>query len=115
MRLSLVVSFLAMSVLSGCVAQNKYYWGGYEASLYSYYKDPAKIAALSASLDETIRTSEKTNKIVPPGVYAEYGYILHQQGRSKEAVPYFEKEKNKWPESTHLMDSMIQMASKSHS
>lgn len=105
----------AMTVLlaAGCAAPAKYNWGGYENSLYQYYKDPTKAGELSAALMETIQSAEKTQGIVPPGIYAEYGYLLVQQGKAKEAVPYFEKEKSKWPESTYLMDSMIKTASSS--
>lgn len=113
MRTYLPILLLTSVGLTGCVAPTKYDWGSYESSLYSYYKDPAKIADLSKSLADTINTAEKTNKPVPPGVYAEYGFILHQQGKSSEAVPFFEKEKSKWPESSAFMDSMIQMASRS--
>ncbi len=113
MRTYIALLLLTLIGLTGCVAPTKYDWGSYESSLYSYYKDPAKIADLSKSLADTISTAEKTNKPVPPGVYAEYGFILHQQGKSSEAVPFFEKEKSKWPESTALMDSMIKMASRS--
>ena len=99
------------TVLTGCAAPTKYSWGNYERSLYQYYKNPVKADELANVLQETIQSAEQTQKVVPPGIYAEYGYLLVQQGKAKEAVPYFEKEKAKWPESTYLMDSMIQMAS----
>ncbi len=113
MRLNFLFGFMLASVLTGCASSNKYYWGKYESSMYASYKDPSKSAELSASLAEVIQTSENTNKPVAPGIYAEYGYMLHQQGKSSEAIPYFEKEKKYWPESTAFMNSMIQLASKS--
>lgn len=111
-RLTTLLGFLVISTTSGCATQGNYYWGGYEGALYSYYKDATKLPELSESLKETISTAERTKKPVPPGVYAERGFLLYQQGKSTEAIPFFEKEKNKWPESTKLMNSMIQMASK---
>jgi hypothetical protein len=110
--ISLFLACLVTLTLSGCASQGGYYWGRYEDSLYAYYKDPTKLSELSESLKESIATSERTQKAVPPGVYAEYGFFLYQQGKPSEAIPYFEKEKNKWPESTKLMDSMVQMASR---
>lgn len=112
MRISgLLAVATAAGILAGCnVAPQKYTWGGYEQSLYSYYKDPTKSAAYAAELEKAIQESEKTQKPVAPGMYAEYGYLLLQQGKSKEAVALFEKEKAKWPESTQLMNSMIQVA-----
>ena len=110
MRLRSLGLTLIGITLIGC-ASNKYSWGDYEDSLYGYYKNPAKAEALVLTLEKTIQTAERTQKPIPPGLYAEYGYLLFQQGKAKEALPFFEKEKAKWPESTTLMNSMIQMAS----
>ncbi|MES2535955.1 MAG: DUF4810 domain-containing protein [Pseudomonadota bacterium] len=109
--LTLLAAIAVASTLAGCVAQPKYNWGNYERSLYSFYKDPAKADELAASLKSVIEESESTTKPVAPGIYAEYGYLLLQQGKSTEAIGMFEKEKTKWPEATHLMNSMIQAAS----
>jgi hypothetical protein len=105
-------AIVAAGLLAGCAGTpTKYGWGNYENSLYQYYKDPSKAAELASVLQETIQGAEQSQKPVPPGIYAEYGYMLMQQGKSKDALPFFEKEKAKWPESTYLMDSLIQMSS----
>jgi hypothetical protein len=109
-----VIVFVLAALLTGCASSGKYYWGSYEDSMYKSYKDPTKAAELTAELNDIITSSEKSNKPVAPGIYAEYGFLLHQQGKSKEAIPYFEKEKAHWPESTSLMNSMIEVASKTH-
>jgi len=78
--------------------------------LYNYYKDAAKSAEHTAELQKIILDSEKTQGKVAPGIHAEYGYFLMQQGKSNEAVSQFEIEKTKWPESTLLMNNMITIA-----
>ena len=109
-RLALVV--VAVALLAGCATpQQKYAWGTYDHSLYVYYKDPAKAAALAQSLEATISAAEKTNAIVGPGIYAEYGYLQLQQGNSTGAIDSFRKEANHWPESKVFMDHMIEAAS----
>jgi len=40
-------------------------------------------------------------------LYAEYAFALQETGRTDEAVIYFGKEKEKWPESTVIMDKML--------
>jgi hypothetical protein len=101
----------ALLVLTACAApQKKYEWGGYEQSLYEYYKAPASLNALVASIDATIINAEKANRPVPPGLYAEHGFLLLQQGRHQEAAGLFTKEKARWPESTALMNRMIKLA-----
>lgn len=113
MRLRSFMVLSAALVLTACAAPSKYNWGNYEGSLYSYYKDTSKTAEHAAELQRTITDSEATGKLVAPGLYAEYGFLMLQEGKSKDAIAQFEKEKAKWPESTYLMDNMIRIASSS--
>lgn len=113
MRLYSLLSLSAVLLLTACAAPAKYNWGNYEGSLYSYYKDTSKSAEHAAELQRTIADSETTGKPVAPGLYAEYGFLMLQEGKSKDAIAQFEKEKAKWPESTYLMDNLIRIASSS--
>ncbi|ABR90449.1 Uncharacterized conserved protein [Janthinobacterium sp. Marseille] len=113
MRFRSFIVLSAVMILSACAAPSKYNWGNYEGSLYSYYKDTTKTAEHAAELQRTIVDSEATGKLVAPGLYAEYGFLMLQEGKSKDAIAQFEKEKAKWPESTYLMDNMIRIASSS--
>jgi hypothetical protein len=103
---------MVSAIAAGCATNTeKYHWGEYDSSLYAYYRDPSKVAELSAALEAVVKDAEQTKSVVPPGVYAEYGYLLLQQNRSKEAIGLFEQEKSSWPESTVFMNRMIQVAS----
>jgi hypothetical protein len=113
MRLTSLLSLSAVLLLTACAAPAKYNWGNYEGSLYSYYKDTSKSAEHAAELQRTITDSEATGKPVAPGLYAEYGFLMLQEGKSKDAIAQFEKEKAKWPESTYLMNNLIRIASSS--
>lgn len=95
-------------LLSGCVT-TKYNWGNYENTLYSYYKNPAEAEEFAENLSKIIVDGEAKGN-VPPGIYAEYGYILFISGKAQEAIKYFEREKENWPESKILMDKMINLA-----
>ncbi len=108
--LNVCAAVAACVVMTGCVTPAKYSWGNYENSLYRYYKDPASAGELAIELEKTISAAERTKQPLGPGIYAEYGYLLLQHGKSKEAIPYFQKEKTAWKESTYLMDSMIRIA-----
>lgn len=102
----------AVSLLAGCVTNNqKYDWGKYDASLYAYYKDPTKAGELAASLAAVIEAADANRSKVPPGVYAEYGYLQMQQGKNQDAVTSFKQEETHWPESKIFMDQMIKVAS----
>ena len=80
-----------------------YHWGAYDTALYGHYRKPAEREAWVEALKTALLEAEQEGRRVPPGLYAEYGYALLEEGKSKEAVTYFEKEKAKWPESTLLM------------
>ncbi len=106
-----LVLFVVLIFTAGCGATSMYHWGGYEGSLYQYYKEPAKSDKFMGNLKKTIARGEKKGNVAP-GLYAEYGYILYEKQKYKEAIEYFDKEKTKWPESQLLMEKMINNAQK---
>jgi len=83
-----------------------YDWGGYDTSLYALMKDPNKQEAFGEALRKEIERNPDGRR-VPPGVYAEYGYILFVAGRKDDAARYFALEKTRWPESARIMDRML--------
>jgi hypothetical protein len=110
-RVLILAHVLAWS-LTGCVTNHQRYgWGSYDPSLYAYYKDPTKEAALAESLAAIISTADANHSLVPPGIYAEYGYLQLQEGKNLAAVELFKQEESHWPESKVFMDRMIKVAS----
>jgi hypothetical protein len=110
-RLFMILAALA-GLMTGCVNHTQRYgWGAYDPSLYAYYKDPTKEAALAESLTAIISTADSRHALVPPGIYAEYGYLQLQQGKNDTAVSFFRQEETHWPESKVFMDRMIKVAS----
>ncbi|WP_259780419.1 DUF4810 domain-containing protein [Aestuariispira ectoiniformans] len=101
------VAAVLLTVLVGCQT-DRYMWGSYDQDLYNYYRDTEQRTALETNLLETLEKAEQKGK-VPPGLYAEYGYLLMQDGRYDDARRYFELEKKLWPESTKLMDAVIRV------
>ena len=99
-------------LLGACAPQDLYHWGEYESRLYAHYKDPHDLEPLAKELESTIAAGEESQR-VPPGLYAEYGYLLMVKKQHGEAIAYFNKEKTAWPESTVLMDKMIGFANSS--
>lgn len=105
--LSKSILILCVLTLAACADQNSAYrWGGYSSHLLEYYKDPQEKGRFAEKLSEVVTKAEAENR-VPPGLYAEYGYILLEMDRSRDAVSYFAKEKEKWPESAFLMTKLI--------
>lgn len=95
-------------VLTGCT-QGIYKWNGYDNALYQYYKAPGEKDKFVERLHTIITEGEGTNS-VPPGIYAEYGYVQYESGNYVDAEKYFQKEYDRWPESRIIMSKMIQNA-----
>ncbi len=94
--------------MTGCATnQNLYEWGGYDAALYSTYKSPETVVELQTKLETHIAAMTQANQKVAPGLYAELGSLYLQAGKTDEAIAQYNKERELWPESRTLMDSMI--------
>ncbi len=86
----LLIIFSAMVLFgAGCASPGLYEWGGYELALYHYYEDPEDLDEYIEALDKIVGESESADR-VPPGMYAEYGYVLHTSGQSSKALTYFQ-------------------------
>ncbi|QVM84148.1 MULTISPECIES: DUF4810 domain-containing protein [Novosphingobium] len=96
----------AAFLLVGCAGQKTMYeWGSYQPALVNYAKNADK-TAFEKELRETIAKAEKKDR-VPPGVYADLGYLLMEQGKGAEAATYFVKERERFPESGVFMTKLI--------
>jgi hypothetical protein len=106
---SLLAAFaVAGLVASGCAGKvSTYRWGDYDEVLYAHYKAPQQRQVYVASLKTIILAAQQEGKTVPPGIYAEYGYALYEEGNAPEAIQYFERERDTWPESRVFMEKMI--------
>ena len=110
LRLGLTI-FLAM-FLAGCIAPSQYYWGDYSHTLYNSKKNPSDESILKhqQALENIVEESKTRNLVVPPGVYAELGYIYLRQNKNQMAIQYFKMEKEIYPESAVLMQRLENVA-----
>lgn len=104
----LCVLFLLFSLI-GCGAHSRYCWSSYDTKMYKHYKNPAEREEFVQALKEVLDDAEPEGK-VPPGIYAEYGFVMYEQGNNQQAVLYYQKEANKWPESRAFMNKLIAIA-----
>ncbi len=106
-----LAAVLPAVTVSGCAGNRMYAWGNYDETLYAHYKNPQDHEKNLENLKALVTEAETTGGgKVPPGLYAEYGFALYEAGQTDEAVKYFGKEKEKWPESTVIMDKMTRNA-----
>ena len=118
MNKAFVAISLAACLLAGCAMAppqpTGFYWGNYSRTLYAYDKDPnpgtlnAHRQSLLDIIDQASRSNGKLK--VPPGVYAELGKLDLDQGKKDDAVKWFKKEQQVYPESAVLMKTLIDKA-----
>jgi hypothetical protein len=107
--------FLMVSFILGCAQERLYYWGNYSQTLYKYKKQPKEenLEAHKACLVQIIEESNKRNKRTPPGVCCEYGYILLKEGKTQQALSYFEMEERNYPESKVFIERLKKFTTQS--
>jgi hypothetical protein len=107
-RLTLGLTLFIAMFLAGCAAPSMYYWGDYSNTLYHLKKTPSDESVLKhqQALEKIIEESKTRNLVVPPGVYAELGYIYLRQNKNQIAIQHFKMEKEIYPESALLMQRL---------
>jgi len=95
------------TALTGCASPSLYHWGDLEIGLHERYVTQDHAQA-DIYLLETIRTAEQQKLRVPPGAYADYGFLLFKRGDREGAITSFEKEKLLFPESSAFMTKLIE-------
>lgn len=108
-----VLALIALSlVLVGCGGADPslYRWGEFPQQTYYYMSEKAKISPLEqiTSLEKDIEQTKAENKAVPPGLYAHLGLLNLDIQNSQRAAMYFQLEKQAYPESTVLMNRLLQ-------
>ncbi len=80
-----------------------YNWGSYSNSMIAMDQDPAATSVYEQSLAKIVNGPSGS---VPPGIYAEYGYMLQKRGDNGQAEAMYMREKSAWPVSAQFMDRM---------
>lgn len=111
--IAVLIPFVAFILLTGCATQKqRYYFGDYSHTLYKSVKNQNDESLLKhkQELEKIVSESEKRNLVVPPGIYAELGYLYLKANNTNEAVRLFQKESEVYPESKYFMDRLINKA-----
>ena len=111
------IIYIAISVfiLTSCaVKQPLYTWGNYANTSYNYLKNSDEKATqeLIKTYEEIIKKQNGSRKIVPPGIYADYGFILLQANKTNEGKAMLLKEIELYPESKIFIERILKMTEK---
>jgi len=109
MNKTLVLALMSALFLAGCATGNKslYDWGQYEQTLFVVYHEPEyKDQALENYL-AFVRQYEGQSRLAP-GLYAEAGTFLLEQGDVNGAIGFYKMEYERWPESRPMLGILIE-------
>ncbi|MDR1591996.1 MAG: DUF4810 domain-containing protein [Prevotellaceae bacterium] len=97
-------------LLVGCASKTALYsWSKYQEVSYSYIKTSTD-EALEKLLKEyqyIIDHQKSGRQTVPPGIYADYGYLLVKHGKVKEGIALMKMEVALYPESAQFIEGII--------
>lgn len=103
-KLILLLPFIA--VLSSCtITKPLYNWGGYEERYYEYYKTqtPESYARLYEQYAYLVDNPGGTRGVIPPGICAEYGYLLLAPETATILKDYYSNPDNLSPKTRKAM------------
>ncbi|WP_372775599.1 DUF4810 domain-containing protein [Mangrovibacterium sp.] len=102
-------SLIAFAAISCTVQQPLYNWKGYDDAVYAYTKtaDEQSVEHLIKIYDKLIEKPGGTRQAPPPGVCADYGYILLKKGETEKGKELLVRETILYPESKQFIDRII--------
>lgn len=103
---------MTLTMAAACTTQKPFYtWNDYEAKSYEYLKnsDEASTQNLMETYEKIIKTQKGSRGVVPPGIYADYGFLLLQADKTVEGQQMLAKEVELYPESKVFIDRILQM------
>lgn len=94
--------------------QTLYSWYDYEDATYQYSKKTTDELQLKV-LEQYQKVTDKQKGlrgVVPPGMYAEYGYLLYKNGKKDQGLGFLKKEIELYPESNTYISRIIKQLEK---
>lgn len=109
------ITLTVILAMASCTTTTTLYsWHDYEDATYQYSKKQTDELQVKV-LDQYLKMTEKqkgTRGVVPPGLYAEYGYMLYMTGKKEEGLNFLKKEIQLYPESETYISRIIKQLEK---
>ena len=106
---------IGMLALASCQTQQSLYsWYNSEDAYYEYTKrlTEDKFAKAMSEYNKVISKQKGIRKVVPPGAYAEYGFLLYKTGKKDEGITMLKEEIKTYPESEKFISRIINQLEK---
>ncbi len=103
---------IALLILASCTIEKPLYsWYKYEKATYSYIKktEETDVEKLLEVYQDIIDKQKGSRKVPPPGICADYGFLLLQNNKQEEGLALLKKEVEYYPESKIFVDRIVKM------
>jgi hypothetical protein len=108
-----ILIFLSAVLFVSCSTTQKplYSWWNYADANYNFLKknDEKSTSKLIEMYEKIIKKQKGTRNVVPPGVYADYGFILIQANKNELGKTMLLKEIELYPESRIFIDRILKL------
>jgi len=112
---ALISVLFASALLYSCTTtqQNLYSWYDSENASYQYTKRLTEetLTRAMAQYELVVNQQNGTRLVTPPGMSAEYGYLLYKAGRKEEGLTLLKQEIKLYPESDKYISRIIKQLS----
>lgn len=101
-----------IGVLASCSSKRTLYtWEDYDKTSYVYLKETNEETRqnLLNSYQDIIDKQKGTRGVTPPGIYADYGFLLIQANQTKQGKKMLQKEMDMYPESSVFINRILKM------
>jgi len=114
MKKYLIAVAAALLAVSCTTTKPLYDWKGYDDAVYAYTKtsDEKSIGNLIKIYEKLINKSGGSREVPPPGICADYGYILLKKGETTKGKELLVKETILYPESKQFVDRILKRLEK---
>ncbi len=109
MKKFFIVSVCTLLLAACSTTQTLYSWYDYEDITYQYSKKSTEELQVKVleQYQKMVQTPRGMRAVVPPGLYAEYGFLLCKTGKMKEGLSFLKEEVKLYPESEKYISRII--------
>ena len=108
MRIFALIGFSALLLVACTTQKTLFNYKGYDEAIYDYTKnsDEKSLEQLLV-VYESMMQKTGSRQVPPPGLYADYGYLLIQKGEVAKGKELLKKEIALYPEWSHFVGLIL--------
>lgn len=104
----LLIAAVLFTLLACTGPRTLYDWGQYEETLFIHFHDPALKEEALKKYIAFVEKGGRPEHLIAPGLYAEAGTFMLEQGDITSALIFYKMEYEAWPESRPMLGVLME-------